>query len=101
MVDDGPDAGLFCKTVEFVFKSIVESAGQRNQRVAACGELAPILWARGNRDAAIEIELLVDEMCSTHGVDCMCAYISPMDDRDRHLHQFERICATHCTVHSS
>jgi DNA-binding NarL/FixJ family response regulator len=99
MVDNWPDASRFRKVLGDLVKSAVESAKQGNRRVAACGELAPILWARGNRNAAIEIEALWDEMCAAHGIDTLCGYVSATADRDRHLRQFNRICAAHSAVH--
>jgi hypothetical protein len=99
MLDDWPDPLLFRKVVGDVAKTTVESARQRRQRVAACGQLAPILWAKGNRNAAIEIEILWDQMCSTHGIDTLSAYVSATADRDRHLREFNRVCAAHSAVH--
>ena len=99
MVDDWPDALLFRKVVGGLIKATVESAKERHQRVAACGELAPILWAKGNRNAAIEIEKLWDEISGAFEVDTLCGYASAILDRDRHLRQFNHICAAHSAVH--
>jgi DNA-binding NarL/FixJ family response regulator len=99
LVNDWPDPLLFHRVVGDLAVATVESARQRHRRVAACGQLAPILWAKGKRNAAIEVETLWDDMCHTHGIDSLCAYVSATVDRDRHLRQFDRICAVHSAVH--
>ena len=99
MVDGWPDASLFRQAVEGLIRTAVESSRGRHRRVAVCGQLAPILWVQGKRNAAIEIEQLWDEMCSIHGVDTLCGYVSATADRDRHPQQFNLICGAHSAVH--
>jgi DNA-binding NarL/FixJ family response regulator len=81
---------------------IVEAANAVNgdsARVTACGECAPLLWAQGNVEAAIQLEHLWDEIARAQKVDILCGYSlgigSGMDS-----HTFERICAEHSAVHS-
>jgi DNA-binding NarL/FixJ family response regulator len=99
MVDGWPDPQRFSTVIGDLMQATVNLAKQRQRRVAVCGELAPILWAQGNRNAAIEIERLWDEMAATHGADTLCGYISATLERDRHARQFDRICGIHSAVH--
>jgi len=61
--------------------------------VSACGEGAPILWAEGKGDAAIQIEHLWDEMAREYDVDTLCGYVLSGFQREQESHIYERICA--------
>src|SRR5208282_3141372 len=62
MVDDLPDSVRFRKIASDLVAGAAKAALGKSPRVAACGECAPFLWARGNADAAIRVEHLWDEM---------------------------------------
>jgi len=74
MVNDMPDPVRFFKTVgDLVVRAATVATGE-HLRVAACGECAPVLWAKGKAAAAIRIEQLWDEIAKTYGVDTLCGY---------------------------
>jgi hypothetical protein len=67
-------------------------------RVRAFGEMVALLWAAGNRDGAMRIEGLWNELRSAHAFLLQCAY--PMDGfpAERHGAAFRDICACHSRV---
>jgi DNA-binding NarL/FixJ family response regulator len=98
MVNDLPDRGRFFKVGGDLISSAANAAKGEHPRVAACGECAPILWAQGKPDAAIQLEHLWDEIANTHNVDILCGYVieSFEDEAERHI--YRRICAEHSAV---
>ena len=62
MVNDLPDPVRFLKVAGDLVMEAAKAAKGEPPRVAACGECAPILWAQGKADAAIQVEHLWDEI---------------------------------------
>jgi DNA-binding NarL/FixJ family response regulator len=77
-----------------------KAAKGEKPRVAACGQIAPLLWAQGDAEAAIQIEKHSNTLVETHGVDILCGY--PLDSfhSDMGRDMFQRICAEHSAIHS-
>jgi DNA-binding NarL/FixJ family response regulator len=98
MVNDLPDPVRFLKIVSDLIVTASKAAKGDHQRVAACGECAPLLWAEGKADAAIQLERLWDKIAKTYDVDILCAYPlrSFHDKEDEHV--FQSICAEHSAV---
>jgi DNA-binding NarL/FixJ family response regulator len=100
MVNDMPDPVRFFKTVGDLIVRAAKGARAEHLRVAACGELAPALWAQGKAAAAVRLEQLWDEIARTDGVDTLCGYrlieFHGHDGPD----MFQRICAAHTAVSS-
>lgn len=94
MVDGAPDARLFRATVG----RTVADAAERGVRVRAFGEMVALLWAEGNRVAAVELERLWNDL-ARHAAFCLfCAY--PMDGctgADA-ADAFVQVCAHHARV---
>lgn len=99
MVSDWPDQIRFSEVVGDLMKGATQSASEQGRRVAACGELAPILWAQGLRGAAIQVEKMWDEIARTYRVDTLCGYVSTTLDRDMYRQEFNHICAAHSAVY--
>jgi PAS domain S-box-containing protein len=94
MIDGSPDARWFADTVGDVVAQVAESG----RRVRAFGEMVALLWAGGNRDAAIRVEELWNELGKSHRFALMCGY--PMSgfslaDDDAPL---GGVCACHTRV---
>ena len=83
MVNDLPDPARFLKIFGDLVSSAAKMAKGEHSRVAACGELAPTLWAQGKADAAIQVEHLTDEIAKTCNVDILCGYVLTSFQRDR------------------
>jgi DNA-binding NarL/FixJ family response regulator len=64
----------------------------KKQRVALCGECASLLWARGNPDAAIEVEQLCNQLAKQFDVEILCGFSLSSFYREEDREVFERIC---------
>ena len=98
MVNDLPDPVRFLKIFGDLLSSVAKMATGEHSRVAACGELAPTLWAQGKVDAAVQVEHLTDEIAKTCNVDILCGYVLTSFQREQESHIYERICAEHSAV---
>jgi DNA-binding NarL/FixJ family response regulator len=98
MVNDRPDPVRFLKIAGDLVAAAAKAANGERPRVAACGECAPILWAQGRADAAIQLEHLWDEIAKTCDVDILCGYVLSSCQREQESHIYERICAEHSAV---
>ncbi len=94
MVNDLPDRARFWKFAgDLVGKAAQAVKG--HGRVVACGELAPLLWADGNAEAALLIEQLSEEFAQSHDLDIFCGYVLNSVQREQDNHVYEKICAMH------
>ena len=98
MVNDLPDPVRFLKVAGDLVAAAAKAAKGENPRVAACGECAPVLWAQGKADAAIQLEHLWDEIAKSCDVDILCGYVLNSFQRQQETHIYERICAEHSAV---
>jgi DNA-binding NarL/FixJ family response regulator len=98
MVNDLPDPARFLKVFGDLLSSVATMATGEHSRVAACGELAPTLWAQGKVDAAVQVEHLTDEIARTCNVDVLCGYVLSSFQREQESHIYARICAEHSAV---
>src|SRR3989337_4278629 len=60
MVDGWPDRAAFDDTIG----TVVSRTGERAPQVHAFGEMVALLWAEGNREAAIRLEELWNELAT-------------------------------------
>jgi DNA-binding NarL/FixJ family response regulator len=98
MVNDLPDPTRFLKVAGNLVAAAAKAAKGKPPRVAACGECAPILWAQGKADAAVQVENLWDGIAKTCNVDILCGYVLNSFQREQESHIYERICAEHSAV---
>ena len=101
MVNDLPDTVRFLKVAGALVMEAAKAAKGEPPRVAACGECAPILWAQGKSDAAVQVEHLWDEIARAHTVDIFCGYVLNNFQLEQESHIYERICAEHSAVLSA
>jgi len=98
MVNDLPDRERFLRVAGDLVTEAAKASKGQPPRVAACGECAPVLWAQGKADAAIQLEHLWDEIAKTCDVDILCGYVLSSFQRQQETHIYERICAEHSAV---
>jgi DNA-binding NarL/FixJ family response regulator len=98
MVNDLPDPVLFSKVIGDLIASAAKAAKGGPPCIAACGECAPILWAQGKAEAAIQLERLWDEIARTYDLDVFCGYVSTRFQRVEEQDVYEKICAEHSSV---
>jgi DNA-binding NarL/FixJ family response regulator len=100
MVNDVPDPVQFQKGVGDLFAAAATGTKGEHRCVAACGEVAPTLWAGGKGDAAIHVEHLFDELSKAYDVDTLCGYVLSGFQREQESNIYKRICAEHSAVYS-
>jgi DNA-binding NarL/FixJ family response regulator len=100
MVNDRFDRARFLKFTGELVARAARAVKQEHGRVAACGEGAPLLWAQGNPEAALQFERLWDEFARSHDIDTLCGYVLNSFQREKESHIYERICAEHSAVSS-
>jgi CheY-like chemotaxis protein len=74
------------------------SAGQNDLRLALAGEIAPVLWAEGMPEAALEVERLTDEFVHARFASVLCTYPVEWLYKTRHHQTLARLCALHTSV---
>jgi CheY-like chemotaxis protein len=100
MVGDQPDPIRFRNTVSHVIEYSSNGPNGECRRVSACGECAPILWAQGKADAALQLERLWDKVGDQYGLDILCGYL--LRSRESGKNEIlEKICSEHSAVVSS
>jgi len=100
MVNDMPDEARFFQVVGDLIEAAAKGATGQNPRVVACGECSPLLWAKGNSEAAIRLEQLWDEVSKTFGVDILCGYALSCFRGPEGQQVFHNICTEHSAVNS-
>jgi DNA-binding NarL/FixJ family response regulator len=98
MVSDLPDPALFSKVTGDLIARTAMSVEGEHARVAACGECAPLLWERGNKEGAVQLERLWDEIARSYRVQVFCGYPLGIFQGGTGSYTFERICAEHSRV---
>jgi len=96
MVDGLPDRGRVLETIE----SAIKATKKEHPRVAYFGECAALLWAKGNTNAAMEIEKIWNGLLETHAVDTLCAYPLSAFQRADAESAFKSLCAEHTAFFS-
>lgn len=100
MVDDMPDPNAFLKVADDLIVASTNNTNRQHLRVSLCEECAPILWAKGNADAAIRLEELWNKIARMHDVDIFCGYSLESLRCDEDSYTFRRICEEHSAIHS-
>jgi DNA-binding NarL/FixJ family response regulator len=93
MVDGRLDPERFFDAVE----ALVAESTRVIPRVAACGEIAPQLFAAGETLQALRLEQLWDIAAHGFHLDILCGYA--LKDFERDSEAFRTICAEHSAVH--
>ena len=74
------------------------SPGESDRRLALAGEIAPVLWAEGLPEAALEVERLTDEFAHARSASAFCTYPLEWLYKTDHHQTMARLCALHTTV---
>jgi hypothetical protein len=94
MHEGHPDAKRF----RALFGPILETASVLGVGVRAFGEMVALLWAEGNKLAAIELEFLWNDLADHHSFALMCAYPIDQFTDDEKAKQLRHICGAHACV---
>jgi DcmR-like sensory protein len=94
MRNSAPDARLFCPKVG----GIVERALRRRKVVVrAYGEMVDLLWKDGQSRAAIQLEILWNQLAMQYGFWLLCGY--SMGHFYKQAIRMEEVCACHAAVY--
>ena len=94
LVDGSIDPTCFYRVIGEIIQQAVKSS--RNVRVF--GELVALLWAEGNREAAIHLEELWNELSRHYPFSLYCAYPMQGFDGEAYGTEFAEICQQHGRV---
>ncbi len=94
MVDESPEPGRFAEVVG----SMIARAAQGRRHVRIFGEMVALLWAEGNRAAAMRLEELWNDLGKTHSFSLCCAYPMQGFGGEVYEEEFTEICQQHSRV---
>lgn len=98
MVNGLPDRGRCFETLGSVIESSVKATKTEHSRISVFGECAPLLWAEGNTNGAIELEKVCNDLIKTRDIEVLCAYPLRLSQRADDEATFNSICAEHTNV---
>jgi DNA-binding NarL/FixJ family response regulator len=93
-----PDGGLFAAAMDTLVERGCSAATGSNPHVTIFGEIAPLLYARGDRDGMLRLEQIAGEYTATRQASILCCYSTGcLDDTP----VYAGICGHHSTVVSA
>ncbi|HEV8534185.1 MAG TPA: ATP-binding protein [Candidatus Limnocylindria bacterium] len=96
LVDGWPDARRFAEVVGGAL--IRAEAGGRRSRTRAFGEMVALLWAEGEREAALRLEELWEATRAKHSFSLLCGYpVAAFGERSESEY-FNKVTAAHDIV---
>jgi hypothetical protein len=95
-----PDHDRWLKDLSGVIESCVRATKTEHPRIALFGEGTSLLWAQGNKDAAIQIETICNDLLEELDLDILCAFPQSVLRRADDARALESICSQHTAVFS-
>jgi CheY-like chemotaxis protein len=96
MVGGMPDPGRFKDSIGAIVSKA--SAQRPRTRLRVYGEMVDLLWADGQRDAAVRLEHMWNELARDRSFALLCAYDMGNFRSAGHEKQFQEICDAHTHV---
>jgi len=97
MVGDRPDPAGFWQAVS----PLLRQAARAGQPVLVFGEMVSLLWDAGLVNAAIEVEVMWNELGGQHPFSLLCAYPARPVACSHYLDALTEVCRTHTEVTGS
>src|SRR5579872_3127774 len=94
MVDGSLEPGRFIE----VIGGIIKQATRSSHNVRIFGELVALLWADGNRAAAIRLEELWNDLARFYSFSLFCAYPMQGFAKEEYGAEFREICEQHSHI---
>ena len=94
MVDDDPSPSRFAD----VMGGVIEQAAKRGHRVRIFGEMVALLWATGNKNAALRLEDCWNDLKKSQSFSLFCAYPINGFDGEIFADGLSNICTSHARV---
>lgn len=98
LVNGVVDPARVSALTDSLMATVGDSVGSKN-RVVACGESAPLLWARGDVQGALQLERLWHTAASKYGINVLCAYSTAAFEADLDGDGLNRVCAEHSAIY--
>jgi signal transduction histidine kinase len=99
MVGSRPDRRLFEANVGRVIGR--SARGRAPTPVRAYGEMVDVLWRAGNREGALRLEELWNQLARRHSFSLLCAYAMSNFDRESDAEEFRKVCRAHQHVRTA
>lgn len=96
MVGDAPSRVRFFESVGGALDRV--RAGRGAKPVRAYGEMVDVLWRAGNRNAALSLEGLWNDLAKTRSFSLLCAYAMGNFYKAADCEEFDAVCAAHSHV---
>lgn len=93
MTDGLPDPDLFFQTVGRIVASARLDAQLVSRNLTVFGEMVSVLWEQGNKDGALVLERLWNDLLSERAFHLHCAYPRALVETDSK--GFANLCAEH------
>jgi hypothetical protein len=94
MVDGRPDEALFAQAIG----DVISRARGRGRKLRAFGEMVGVLWAEGNKDAALRLEHLWTRLQAQERFPLFCGYARTQLKQDSIESDVQSICAAHSRI---
>ena len=94
IVDGSPDMGRFIDVIQ----PAITRTGKGRRQVRVFGEMVALLWAQGNRTAAIQLEELWNKLHESLAFTLFCAYPINAFCGESMAEPLGDVCATHSRV---
>lgn len=93
MVNGVPDGARFSDAAADAIERV--SGGHSGRTIRAYGEMVDVLWQDGLTNAAIQLEMLWNQLATTHDFSLLCGYAIGSFYKDAGMRQ---VCAQHSHV---
>ena len=94
MVQRVPDYARFKANM----RKIIAKATPPGKRTRIYGEMVAVLWAQGNREAAIKLESLWNELADEYSFSLLCGYRMDSFEGQASEDDFRRVCELHSRI---
>jgi DNA-binding NarL/FixJ family response regulator len=91
MKNDLPDPIRFFKVADDLIATAARAKAGMPARISLCGECAPMLWAQGKTDAAVQVERLCNQLTKRYEIDILCGFLLNSVYREEDKQTFEKI----------
>ncbi len=83
-----------------IFGELIEKSreGRREARVRVYGEMVDLLWREGNKQAAVRLEELWNDLARLHSFSLLCSYAMGNFYKAGDEELFDKVCGTHSQV---
>jgi PAS domain S-box-containing protein len=98
MVNERLETSRFVELVGGLITQLASAARGPDRQVAAFGEMVALLWKDGNREAAIHLEQLWNQLADTHAFQLHCAYPIELFSGDPDGQSIRLICGEHSDI---